>query len=247
MFEDIFNLPRIVKGVGEVYPVLLKDYMNFMQVAWILKYNKKHTYTEDEEISTLEAILFKDFSCSELKDINGNDAVRYKAYCIKRLIEIVCKDTVEVDFQDKCFYIGKAKERCVNEFNYDVFRKVVMEQNLIQEEKIYKSKLFAQWMQDAKELNRKNGSNREIDDIISTIRIYTGASYNEIAQQTYYQIMTDFCRIQKFKEYELTALFASQHGTKNISIVDYTESLGLRKDQDDGLTMKIGEVLGKFK
>lgn len=246
MFEDIFNLPRIVKGVGEVYPVLLKDYMNFMQVAWILKYNKKHTYTEDEEISTLEAILFKDFSCSELKDINGNDAVKYKAYCIKCLIEIVCKDIVEVNFQDKCFYIGKTKEKCVNEFNYDVFRKVVMEQNLIQEEKFYKSKIVAKKMADAREVRSRKQGNIQFEDIISTIKNFSGVSYKEIYKQSYYQTITDFSRIRNIKEHDLTVLFASQFGTKQVKIVDFSCNLELMKDNSKESIKRVSEVFGKM-
>lgn len=246
MFEDIFNLPRIVKGVGEVYPVLLKDYMNFMQVAWILKYNKKHTYTEDEEISTLEAILFKDFSCSELKDINGNDAVKYKAYCIKCLIEIVCKDIVEVNFQDKCFYIGKTKEKCVNEFNYDVFRKVVMEQNLIQEEKFYKSKIVAKKMADAREVRSRKQGNIQFEDIISTIKNFSGVSYKEIYKQSYYQTITDFSRIRNIKEHDLTVLFASQFGTKQVRIVDFSCNLELMKDNSKESIKRVSEVFGKM-
>lgn len=246
MFEDIFNLPRIVKGVGEVYPVLLKDYMNFMQVAWILKYNKKHTYTEDEEISTLEAILFKDFSCSELKDINGNDAVKYKAYCIKCLIEIVCKDIVEVNFQDKCFYIGKTKEKCVNEFNYDVFRKIVMEQNLIQEEKFYKSKLVAKKMADAREVRSRKQGNIQFEDIISTIKNFSGVSYKEIYKQSYYQTITDFSRIRNIKEHDLTVLFASQFGTKQVKIVDFSCNLELMKDNSKESIKRVSEVFGKM-
>lgn len=246
MFEDIFNLPRIVKGVGEVYPVLLKDYMNFMQVAWILKYNKKHTYTEDEEISTLEAILFKDFSCSELKDINGNDAVKYKAYCIKCLIEIVCKDIVEVNFQDKCFYIGKTKEKCVNEFNYDVFRKIVMEQNLIQEEKFYKSKLVAKKMADAREVRNRKQGNIQFEDIISTIKNFSGVSYEDIYKQSYYQTITDFSRIRNIKEHDLTVLFASQFGTKQVKIVDFSCNLELMKDNSKESIKRVSEVFGKM-
>nr|DAW63518.1 MAG TPA: hypothetical protein [Caudoviricetes sp.] len=246
MFEDIFNLPRIVKGVGEVYPVLLKDYMNFMQVAWILKYNKKHTYTEDEEISTLEAILFKDFSCSELKDINGNDAVKYKAYCIKCLIEIVCKDIVEVNFQDKCFYIGKTKEKCVNKFNYDVFRKVVMEQNLIQEEKFYKSKIVAKKMADAREVRSRKQGNIQFEDIISTIKNFSGVSYETIYKQSYYQTITDFSRIRNIKEHDLTVLFASQFGTKQVKIVDFSCDLELMKDSSKESIKRFSEVFGKM-
>lgn len=249
MFEDIFGLPRKCTDIGDIYPILLKDYALFSNYSWILKYDKRHTYTTSDDVSTLEAILFKEFTCEFLEGLTGNNLVKYKIFSLQGVIEMVTRKPVAYDVQSRCYYIGDKNDEdnvgVLGVYNYDQFRKIVMEQNLIHQEKFYKSKLVEQWMSDAKKVKESNSSNVQFEDIVSTIKNMTGFSYEDIYKQTYYQTITDYKRILNIKAHDMSVLFASQHGTKAVKIIDMSENLDLQKNPNDDLVRKYNDFIGK--
>lgn len=245
MFEDIFGLPRQCRGIGDIYPILLKDYALFSNYSWILRYDKRHTYTTSDDVTTLEAILFKNFNCDILEGLSGNDLVKYKVFTLQGVIEMVTKDVVEYSFQDNCYYIGKEKDKVLGSYNYDDFRQIVMEQNLIHAEKFYKSKLVEQWMKKAKEARARKSDGMNFEDIVTTIKVFTNCKFNEIYEETYYQVMSTFMRISEIKNYDTSVIFASQVGTDKVPIESFAKPLKLLESNDDNL-LKNAESVQKM-
>lgn len=244
MYHDIFGLPRLMDNVGYIYPVKMKDYLGFCNYSWILRYEKAHTYVKSEEISNFEAIIYRNFRCDLLEGFEGNNLIKVKIYAIGQIIKIVLKEEPRFDFEKNEFLLSN--NRKINKNNYDEFRSIVMEQNLIMKEKIYKSKELEQWFEKAKKTKEKENKNSNVDfeDIVSTIKNKTGCTYDELLNETYYQLITDFMRVIEISNHEDAVIFASQVGTDKIKIEPISKKIKLmQEDPDESLKKKFNSLL----
>lgn len=243
MFTDIFGLPRELKNVGKIYPIKMCDYLEFCNYSWILRYEKAHTYVKDENITNFEAVIYREFNCEAINNFKGNDLIKIKIYAIGQIIRLTLHQEPKFDFEKNEFTINGKK---INKNNYDEFRKIVMEQNLIVKEKIYKSKEIEQWFKKARKTKDREEKNNNIgfEEIVSTVRAKTGNTYEELLQETYYQLMTDFMRINEVVNHEDTVIFASQVGTNKIKINPISKKLTLvQEDPDKALVKEFKSLL----
>lgn len=243
MLNDILGLPRVVNGVGNVYPIPLLEYSQFMAYAYLLKYDKKHTYIKNDETGDLEALLYVDFPCEDIiGEIKGQDLVKYKVNCLTLAIEMLTRKPVKYNFDDKTFYIGD--DGFLNEFNFYEFKNNVCEQNLIVVERFYKNKKLAERVKALKK-NKADKGSMGIEDIISTVSVLASVSYEEISKMTYYQLMHTFGRVNKIKEFELTTK-RRLSGDDKCNIVHYTDNLNLGVNNDKELFKEVGTIQKMF-
>jgi len=238
MFHDIFGLPRELNNVGKVYPIRMKDYLEFCNYSWILKFEKAHTYVKSEEISNFEAIIYREFECDLIKGFEGNDLIKLKIYALGQIIRLTIHEEPKFDFSKNQFILSNNKK--IDRDNYDEFRNIVMEQNLITKEKIYKSKELEQIFKKARKAKEKESGEGELgfDEIVSVVRVKTGNTYEELLQETYYQLMTDFLRINEIVNHEDTIIFASQVGTDKIKINSISKKITLMQEDPDETYIK---------
>jgi len=119
-------------------------------------------------------------------------------------------------------------------FNYDIVRQTIMKQNLMFEPKIYKNKLVQEWANKVLESRAKNSANITFEDFITTVKNFDGLTYDQIMEQSIYQLYADFYRIGKMKEFDKSCLFATV-STEPISIQHFAQSLEMWKSPYDDL------------
>src|SRR5690606_20641865 len=119
----------------------------------------------------------------------------------------------------------------INKYNYDLVRQVIMKQNLMFEQKVYKDKIVQSVMHKVFEARAKNSIKMEFEDMISTVSVFTGKHYWDLAEYTVYQLKTDFNRISKFKAYD-TSVSAKIAGSDE-KIEHFAENVDLFKSPYD--------------
>lgn len=241
MLKDIYGEPEFIVGLGNVYPVNNLKFEEFSMYSFLLKFSKAHTDKENiEKMSTFDAILFgriKKFGdMDEVKKMFSKmsemEEIKFKIDCFKEMLKILLKVN-KVDFiaEKSVFHIkDELEDRYLGSFNYDIFRKIVMRQNIILEEKIYKDKMVEKFMKLRRRKDEKNAPNINLESMVNSISVATGKGYDELKNYSYYQIVMDFQRISKEKEQEFKIL-KQQEGS--ISLVEFAENIDLYTHRDE--------------
>lgn len=109
-----------------------------------------------------------------------------------------------------------------------------MKQNLLHEPKVFKNKLVQEWAEKTLKARQKNGVKYGIEDVITTVKNYSGITYQEVMEQTIYQVYADFQRINKLKDYDVAVSFKCA-GAEKIKIPYFAEELNMFKNPYDDL------------
>jgi len=117
--------------------------------------------------------------------------------------------------------------------NYDLIREVVMKQNLMFEEKVYKNEKVREWAKKTLEAKSKNQPKIGIEEVITTVSTLTGKHYSDLKKYSIYQIYSDFYRIRKGKAYDISITARCQGA--DIEVEDFAEDLDIYKNPYDGL------------
>ena len=228
----IFAKPDYVENVGDVYPILLKDYDRFQEVSKILYISKKH-FVETE----LPLLVLIQFNAQHL---GFEDQELYLS--LEELFSIVMRDEVKfhIEPNSKTIYFLSKDGGIIDFSNYDIVRSIIMRQNLIFEQKVYKNPKMQEWANKILETRQKNSSNISIEDIISTVSVLKGVNYSELQNYSLYQLYADFYRARKIKKYETDVVFKSVD--TSWSIEDFAEDLDLFKNPYDDLFVDKGKL-----
>ena len=237
----LFAQPDYIEGIGNIYPIQLKDYDKFQECSNILYISKNHF----AEIDTpLLALIF--LSVEHL-GYKPDDLI----LIFEKLFSLVLRKTVllhsnneNIWFQTKNKLETETEDNIIiNFFNYDELRSTIMKQNLIFEQKIYKNKLVQEWANKVLESRSKNSAKISIEDIITTVSVYKSKNYDELMEYSIYQIYADFYRIRKMKKYDTDTLFATV--AEKITIEDFAEEINMFKSPYDDLFVS-SDKLNKF-
>jgi len=230
-----------------IYPIKLKYYEEFSKYAGILYLSKNHF---DEN--------FRHFDLLELLFISHQDL----GFTIDSFIDNFCKlfnfvTLRDVSFSEQdsgfIFYDDIYNEnenikvkKVINQSNYEQLRDVIMRQNLIIEKKIYKTKLMTEWVEKAMRAKQKTAAKITLEDVVSTISVGCGKHYWELEDYTIYQIYSDFYRLGKIIEHDITVQFkcSQNYDPTSISIENYSESLDLYHNPYDDLFVSSDKLSG---
>ena len=239
--KHIFAQPEHIEGIGDIYPIKLKDYDKFQECSNLLYISKKHF--QECDIPLLGLI----FMSAEQLGIKEEDLI----LSFEKLFSLVLRKTISLHSNNENFWFQDKIESemkyntIINFFNYDELRTIIMKQNLIFEPKVYKDPLVQEWANKVLESRSKNSVKITIEDFITTVKNFGGLTYEQLMEQTIYQLYADFYRIGKFKQFEQTSLFATVSMEK-ISIEHFAQSLDMWKSPYDNLFVDSSK-LDKFK
>lgn len=227
----IFGKPDYIESIGNVYPVKLKDYDEFIDLSVYLYFNKQHFPDLVQDFSLFE-LLINGLSEEGIIDV------------LKRLFQIVLKQ--DVSFIDNYyeFYFQLENGNKINKDNYDELRKVVMKQNLMFEQKVYKSKLVQEWANKSLKEKVKKGIKIEFEDMITTVSVFTGKHYWDLAEYTIYQLKADFNRITKFKNYDSSV--AMKCAGADVPLEHFAEYVDMFKNPYDSAFVDKEKKTGKL-
>jgi hypothetical protein len=216
-----------------ICPIKLKDYEDFQNCSKLLYISKNHF---GENNAPLLALLFR---ARESLEITYEDLVdtlcKLFSLTTHKEVKFVTGDKVEGFLIDNINLIGI--------HNYDIVRQIIMKQNLMFEQKVYRNKLVQEWANKVLESKGKNQPKIGMEEIITTVSSFTGKHYWDLENYTIYQIYSDFYRIRKIKSYDTTTM-ARSHGA-DIEVSDFAEDLDIYKNPYDSLFVS-SDKLNKF-
>ena len=260
MLKDYINLPEYMDGIGNIYPVGVLEYERFQELAakYIVLDKRQLEIETKEKIkeSTLEIILgrIECFSIANneniLKFLDKNAQEFYhnikkgmQNFSIEEFVEVLSmvlkrKDII-YDDENKQFIIGNdIEDNNINKDNFDDFKKVVMRQNLLFAPLYYEDKILQGLLNSLRKQKNKNanGEGVSLETILQILSLKKGINPKEFSNYTYYQVMSDFSRLQLVENYEwVKGIQTSGFGSKDITIPNIFENINLNKHPEANL------------
>lgn len=220
----IFAQPDYINGIGNIYPVKLKDYDKFRECSRFLYISKNHFGNID---CPLLVLLF--MSAKQL-GISIDDLIKN----LSELFSLVTHTDVKFISNTEVEGFILNYTNIIYIHNYDELRNIIMKQNLMFEQKIYKNKLIQEWAEKVIKSKQHNSANITIEDLVTTVKVYEGISYKEIMNYTIYQLYADFYRISKLEKFQQDSLFATV-SSKSIDITHFAEKINMFYNPYDDL------------
>jgi len=219
----IFAQPEFIDGVGNVYPIQLRNYNEFQSCSKILYVSKNHFSNIDIPLLTLIFISaeYLGFTNKELADV------------FKRLFSLVLRESVKIRTNNNLLWYEVGNNGKIDAINYDIVRSIIMRQNLLFEQKVYKNPKVQEWANKALEARVKNAPKISIEDMVTTVSVYKGVGYKELMDYTLYQLYADLYRIKKIKRYDADVIFRSV--SDKITIEDFAEQIDLFRNPYEDL------------
>lgn len=236
--EDINNKNNTIL----IYPIKVKDYEKFSRYTGILYLSKNHFSESIREYPLLELLFVshQSFGLSTEDFINN--------FC-KLFSIITLKDVNFIDQEGFVFFDDKIInneiikiKKVINLYNYEKIRQVIMQQNLIHEQKIYKTELMNKWAQKALKAKQKNAPNITLEDMVSTVSVGCHKHYWDLENYTIYQIYSDFYRLRKMVDYDTGVQYRCVGN--DLKLQDYAESLDLYHNPYDDLFVSSDKLGG---
>src|SRR5665647_2501033 len=202
--QHIFAQPDLIEGTDKnnpivIHPIQLKDYDKFQECSKLLYLSKKHF---EENSYPLLALVFMSHQQFEMAQ--------------EELIENLCLLFSLVTQKEVNFISGENVEgflidniNLISVDNYDDVRALIMRQNLMFDQKIFKDPLVQEWANKVIMSRQKNSANITMEDMITTVKNDDGLTYEQVKNQTVYQLYADFYRIGKFMQFQQSSLFAT--------------------------------------
>ena len=226
----IFQKPDIIEGIGEIYPIKMKHYDEFMDSSNILCLSYDHFNVEEikkdfglEDVSLLELVIL---AASQSAD--GEESF----FNLANIFSFATRK--EIKFIDKDVSFVTDDGMCINKFNYDKVREVIMRQNLLFTPKVYKNKKLQEWANKVIQARAKNGIDSTIEDMISTIAVISCKDYERLEEYSIYQVKQEFNRAMKVEAYR-SALAYKLAGAEKVELEHYAENIDMFKNPFDDL------------
>src|SRR5690348_2084740 len=119
----IFGKHEYIEGIGNIYPIKLKDYDDFVENSIFLYYSKKHFDSEYQNLPLLQLLLF-----GLQKEI-----VEPLVEAMQNTFSLVLNKKVSffVNDQNSYGFTSEDGSSLINVDNYEELRQTVMHQNLM--------------------------------------------------------------------------------------------------------------------
>lgn len=223
----ILGRPESIQDVGNVYPIKIKDYDEFTNCNSVLYYTKNHFHLEDDQelldqYKTLDMIIL---------GAEGRESI-IKDF--EKIFSLATNKDVSFTINENNYAFIGDEDCIIHRDNYDQIRNLIMKQNLLFEQKVFKNELVREWAESVLKARSKNSMDISMEDKINTVHIFTGISYNDIANQTIYQLEEDFARISKLIGYE-TSISLKCAGAEKVKVEYFAESIDMFKNPYDDI------------
>lgn len=222
--DNVFSRPIDVNGAGRVYPVRLMDWDEFEDNLNPLLLTKQHLQlTIEEDLPLLDRIV-----------IGLQNEQIVESLC--RAFNIVFRSKkFDIGSDDKVYFFINENNQMVTAQNYEEIRKVIFHQNILFEPKVYKTKAMQEWAEKVLKARSKNAANISLEDMITTVSVFTGKHYWDLEKYSIYQLKSDFNRIEKVKVYDATSISFANPYAKDIKLEHFAEHLNLYQNPYENL------------
>lgn len=245
---NILSKSQFIDNAGYIYPIKVKDYdLLHDELKYPLMFGMENFRTD--ELPLLYMVIYG------LMSINNTDAM-YKPQAIAEtltsLFELVTHkkwicpyigDGSDGEIREPIF-VSEDNKNFINHTNYNQVRDMIMHQNLLFTPKVYKDAITQEWANMTLMQKMKNAPNIGIEDMMITIRVFTGDSYETLEEMSIYQLHSDFYKIRDIKTYDAD-VFLAPHREK-AEIKDFAEHNDLHKNPYDEVFVKKEKKLDKL-
>ena len=229
MLKHIFAQPENVCGI-DIYPVRLIDYDKFIECSKFLYISKKNFNTTSYSLYEL-LFMTHDQLGMTMQTLIAN---MEKTFQIVTRRDVVFTHTTGFKVDGKTIIAS----------NYEEIRRIIMIQNLMFEPKVYKNPLVQEWANKVITCKQKNGTKVTMEDMVTTVKSYQGLTYDQLQNETIYQLYADFYRVCMIMQFEQASLFATVSSEK-MNIQYFAENIDLFKNPYDSLFVS-SDKLSKF-
>lgn len=276
--DSLFEKPTMLDGVGELYPIYIKDYEEFNNkyMKYIIINHEQLNLNYDSSI--IDALIlmgsFEKQSKSIEKDVTCNGAFSStiindplammekenkndKVEDILNISEESLLDTIN-EMCDMLHYLFKKKVTFSENFlgfniwtndnismplaekEYRILREIVMIQNGIAEQKVYKDKIIEEWVAKAKKARRKKEI--KFNDLIIFVKNKSSLSYKDIMNMNLLQFYCDYYHYIHESDYDTSILFKTvSDKVPNVDLLDDITTK-LYDNSDDDLFVDMNEI-----
>jgi hypothetical protein len=217
--DYISGKSKHLDGIGGIFPIKIKEYDEFDKCSSVLYYAKQHFQIEEDYPLLTLLISLRDEKL--IKDL-------------EKLFSLVTQREVFFISTENIYGFVIDEEHMINADNYDEVRKVIMKQNLMFEQKVYKNKLTQQWAEEVLKARKKNSVEVGIEDMLTTIHVVSGVSYHSLMDYTIYQLQASFNRISKIKGYDTNIAFKCA-GADQVNLDYFAEKIDMFKNPYDDI------------
>jgi hypothetical protein len=243
-----------IDGIGDIYPIKMKDYDKFITPSTLLSYSPDFFNTNNPQLlktNSLFECIFMAFGRIE----NGVPYIDPLFFTLfQSLIKLAThKESIYVDENLSFNLIDNDQYGLsINKDNYDIFRETIMKQNALISPKIYKSKFAQKIAEKVIKAHTKNAPVITMEDKISTVVAMIGISFNEIKEWTIYEVENQFRRITKKTNYDTAMMFKCvsseipdpEYFASQIDLFEDPYAGAFKKGSTDGIN-KLNKSLGK--
>lgn len=251
--DNYFGKPQFVTGLGEIYPLKILEYQEFEYLGYkYLKYSKTglvnlKKMTEEQTVYDYlidTAIEDSKFILDNIDKIDfSNPTIMLESFFIDEITNLINLTTKkQFVFDEKRrefihFGINRETENVLNGENFDAFRQVVCNQNLIFEP-LTSPDIRGQEHIDTmyRALSKKNPPS-DLEAMISYLSIVMGITDVSVIENfTYYKLRADFESAVRNNQSFLVAMCISQ-GAK-AEPIDFSQPLSIHENPHEGLMTK---------
>lgn len=233
MLNDYLGEPTFVIGIGNIYPVRICEIEEFRALSSKYIVFGKTTFKNRLKID-VEYLL--DFY---IKQVVGDEEKLIEFILeFSRLLEITLKNKIEFIPKENKEYGFRVKGTSfeVNKYNFDIYREVIMKQNLLYEPLTEENDLMQEWLDLARETRAKNAEEVDIESICQLVSIVKRINPSELRNYTYYQVMADASRISLIDSQQYIMLLRSQGVDEPIPVT--SKVIDLYRNPEEALIKK---------
>lgn len=202
----ILGKPDYVTKVGNIYPINISDYDEFMELTNVILISYKQFSIMDDEIKKLiddGKIKLLDLILKILVPADEKKIIITK---LEQVLSMVTKKTVKFDERMNIFSANEG-EVIIDKNNFDEVRDSIMKQNVLFSPPIYKSKKVQEIANNVLMRRASDGINITIESMLTTLAAMTGKNYIDLSKYTIYQVKSEFQRMLKIETYQTMMMF----------------------------------------
>ncbi|TVY09969.1 hypothetical protein [Paenibacillus cremeus] len=205
----VWGDPHEFKGVS-IYPITMQDCMDFYECVQVFLYEKNKV----QDIQVIK-MTYLDFLFALIQQEN---ALMGK---LDRLLSLVLKEQKYAflyNETDSAKISLQVEDAIINGYEFDEFKKIILEQNLIQFNEEFIDPELEQELKAAEEfLAKKNGTPATLEERVVALHCLSGVSYQEIKNYTIFQFNKTLERFAIIKNFDVySALLAENGASKDI-------------------------------
>lgn len=238
-YEDVlYDKPCYVEDCGNIYPVSIKNSKILNKNSMYFIFGENHLKIKDETklLPSIVSLAITYYIEKENYDPNNEEVILNRVINdLEDVFSIVARDKVKLKDFNRLEFSNDKNNFAVNFENFNVARKIILNQNLLHEVKVYENELTAKWAEKVKKARSRKNKNIEMEDIVNLLRNELKISYKEINNMNILQFNYDYIRIIHKENYNRALLYSLV--ASDVPQVDFEDNLlsKLIKHPDEGL------------